>query len=70
MKNVDQMLQYLECSMWRLLSTSSNRKEKADIQTLLEDVSFTCGAQPGCLNEVYTMQMSLMAPIFNACITH
>ena len=46
-KNVDLMLQCDECSMWRLLYSRHKltRKERADLQAALEDVSFTCGAQ-------------------------
>ena len=70
-KNVDIMLQCDECCKWRLLycKFKLTRKERADLQTGLQDVSFTCGAQlqdlelPGRLNEVYTRIMSCEQPI-------
>ena len=70
-KNVNTMLQCDECSMWRLLYCRFKlfKKEQADLEAALEDISFTCGAQlqnlelPGCLNEVYTRTMSCEEPI-------
>ena len=60
------MLQCDECCMWRLLYCryKLTKKERSDLQTALEDVSFTCGAQlqdlelPGRLNDVYTRIIS------------
>ena len=46
-----------------------SKKEQADLQTTLQDVSFTCGAQlqdlelPGQLNEVYTRKISCKQPV-------
>ena len=70
-KNVDLMLQYDECSMWRLLYSrfKLTRKERADLQVVIDDISFTCGAPlqdlqlPGRLSEVYTRELSCGKPI-------
>ena len=46
-----------------------SKKEQADLQTVLQDVSFTCGAQlqdlelPGWLNEAYTRKILCEQPI-------
>ena len=46
-----------------------SKKEQANLQTALHDVSFTCGAQlqdlelPGRLNKVYTRKISCEQPI-------
>ena len=69
-KNVDLMLQCDECSMWRLLYSKFKltRKERADLQVPIEDISFTCGAPlqnlkvPGRLSEVYTREISCGDP--------
>lgn len=71
MKNVDLMLQCDECSMWRLLYSrfKLTRKERADMQVAIDDISFTCGAPlqdlqlPGRLSEVYTRELSCGEPI-------
>ena len=60
-KNVDLMLQCDECGMWRLLYSKLKltKKERADLEVALEDVSFSCGASlqdlqlPGRLDNVY-----------------
>ena len=65
------MLQCDECGMWRLLycQFKLSKKEQADLQTVLQDVSFTCGAQlqdlelPGWLNEAYTRKILCEQPI-------
>ena len=70
-KNVDTMLQRDECGVWRLLYCrfKLSKKEQADLQTALQDVSFTCGAQlqdlelSGRLNEIYTRKISCEQPI-------
>ena len=70
-KNADTMLQCDECGMWRLLYCrfKLSKKEQANLQTALQDVSFTCGAQlqnlelPGRLNEVYTRKISCEQPM-------
>ena len=57
--------------MWRLLYCryKLSKKEKADLKTVLQDISFTCGAQlqdlelPGYLNEVYTRRIACEEPI-------
>ena len=54
------ILQCDECGMWRLLYSrlKLTKKERSDVQQVIEDVSFTCGAPlqdselPGRLNEV------------------
>ena len=59
-KNVNLMLQCDECAMWGLLysKVKLTKKERADLQVAIEDISFTCGASlqdielPGCLNDV------------------
>ena len=75
-KNIDQMLQCDECSIWRLLYSKYKliRKEKADLLKTIEVVSFACGTQiqdlnlPGCLNEVYKRQSATWS-LLNACTT-
>jgi len=65
------MLQCDECGMWRLLycQFKLSKKEQADLETALQDVSFTCGAQLqdmellGRLNEVYTRKILCEQPI-------
>lgn len=65
------MLQCDECCMWWLLYSQFKltKKEWADLQTAIEDVSFTCGSQlqdlvlPGQLNEEYMRELSCEEPI-------
>ena len=65
------MLQCDECSMWRLPYSrfKLTRKERADLQVAIDDISFTCGALlhdlqlPGCLSKVYTRELSCGEPI-------
>ena len=76
-KNVDLMLQCDECSMWRLLYSrfKLTRKERADLQVAIDDISFTCGAPlqdlqlPGRLSEVYTRELSCGEPL-RKCILY
>ena len=57
--------------MWRLLNSrfKLTKKERADLQTAVQDISFTCGAQlqdlglSGRLIEVYTRELSCEEPI-------
>ena len=70
-KNVDLMLQCDECGMWRLLYSKLKltKKERADLEVAVEDVSFSCGASlqdlelPGRLDNVYTRELSCGEPI-------
>ena len=69
-KNVDLMLQCDECSMWRLLYSrfKLTRKERADLQVAIDDISFTCAPLqdlqlPGHHSEVYTRELSCGEPI-------
>ena len=65
------MLQCDECGMWRLLYSQFKltKKERANLQAAIEDISFTCGAQlqdlglSGWLNNVYTRELLCEDPI-------
>ena len=65
------MLQCDECGMWRLLYSKLKltKKERADLEVALEDVSFSCGASlqylqlPGRLDNVYARELSCGEPI-------
>ena len=60
--NVDLMLQCDECGMWRLLYSKLKltKKERADLEVAIEDVSFSCSTSlqdlelSGRLDNVYT----------------
>jgi len=45
-KNVDMMLECMECSMWRLLYSKKklSRHDKKRLQDALDEWEFTCGA--------------------------
>lgn len=57
--------------MWRLPYSrfKLTRKERADLQVAIDDISFTCGALlhdlqlPGRLSKVYTRELSCGEPI-------
>ena len=65
------MLQCDECGLWRLLYSKQklSRKEREDLQGILEDYSFTCGAPlqdlelPGRLVNVYSRDLACFEPI-------
>ena len=70
-KNIDLMLQCDECGLWRLLYSKQklSGKECEDLQRILEDYSFTCGAPlqdlelAGRLANVYSRDLACYQPI-------
>ena len=70
-KNVDIMVQCEECLMWRLLYSKQklSKSERSSLQTTLENVTYSCGAQlqdldlSGNLAEVYVRDVRCYDPI-------
>ena len=65
------MLQCDECGLWRFLYSQKKltKRNRHDLQSILEDISFTCSAQlqdldlPERLRGVYSRELSCEEPI-------
>ena len=70
-QNVDMMLQCDECDSWRLLYSHNklSRKERKDLEDVLAEDSFSCGAPvqdldlPGKLAHMYVQELSCGDPV-------